>query len=325
MRLKLRTQNIEKLKDTLSLISHLRKFIVLRFTESQLAVILMNSNPVNQEPQIWCKLRMASLFDEIEVISNHDNTVPLELNIDLLLQTLRNFDKANSDGLNIRLQRKDTSGSLGGILNTGRLASLALFYSNTNANNNIVNHTFKIPVRILKVTHESISLSEPELSRIDLMIGIPNQFVSTYKRLDKFKKASSNDLVTLKASRRSLGFLGFVLEEEGKFKITISWNDKLEVQKPLQNHAIDGESMRTAVLETSNKDQIDENDENEDKEISVKLQDWRNASKIVATCKTVVLLIAHKEACALHCFLDDSEDVEIIYFISGVKIRDLLD
>ena len=74
----------------------------------------------------------------------------MEINIDLLVQTLKNFDKANSEGLNIRLQRTDTSGAKGTSTTTGRTASLALFYSNLNINANVVNHTFRIPVKILR-------------------------------------------------------------------------------------------------------------------------------------------------------------------------------
>lgn len=325
MKLKLRTQSIESLKTTLSLISHLRKFVVLKFTETQLSVILINGTSMGHEPQVWCKLQMSSIFDQVEIQSIRDNTILLEINIELLLQTLKNFDKANSDGLNIRLQRKDSSGGQGTNLSTGRTASLALFYSNINTNTNTINHTFRIPVRILKNTHDAMDLKEPELTDIDLMMRLPNEFTSTYKRLDKFKRASNNDLVTIKTSRRRGGFLGFILEEDGKFKTTISWNDKLEVLKPNQQN-LDSESMRMTVLQgAEDENAINEADENEDKEIAVKLNDWRMASKIVATCKTVVFLIAHKEGCVLHCLLDETDDVEIAYYISGVKIRDVFD
>ncbi|ODV80694.1 uncharacterized protein CANTADRAFT_46984 [Suhomyces tanzawaensis NRRL Y-17324] len=317
MKLKLRTQSTEALKTTLSLISQIRRFVILQFTPSQLQVILVNGQSVTLEPQVWCKLNMTTMFDQIEIQSLRDNTILLEINVELLLQTLRNFDRANSDGLNIRLQRKDSAGGQGVNTHNGRTASLALFYSNFNANTNTINHTFRIPVKILKSSHDSAMLREPELSEVDLIMRLPPEFVATYKRLEKFKKTANNDLVTIKATRRSGGFLGFVLEEDGKYKVTISWNQQLEVQKPNADANFDSDSIRLAVLK--NQDQgPDEEDPSEDKEISVRLKDWQMASKIVATCKTVVFLITPREV-VLHCMLEDSEDVEIIYYIAGIR------
>ena len=327
MKLKLRTQNIEALKTTLSLISHIRKFVILRFTPTQLLIILVNGSSITQEPQVWCKLQINNMFDQIEIQSLRDNTILLEINIEQLLQTLHNFNRANSDGLNIRLQKKNTSGGQGINISNGRIASLALFYSNININSNAINHTFRLPVKILKNTDDIMLLKEPELTEVDLMMRLPKEFLSTYKRLEKFKKTSNNDLVNIKSSRRNGGFLGFVLEEEGKFKVTISWNDKLEVQKPNRSN-FNGESLQLANLHNPGSvmsQDIDEDDIHEDKEILVRLRDWKMASKIVATCKTVIFLITHKEACVLHCLLDDTDDVEIIYYINGVKIRDILD
>lgn len=327
MKLKLRTQNIETLKTTLSLISQIRKIVILRFTPNQLLVILINGSSMTQEPQVWCKLQINSIFDQVEIQSLRDNTILLEINIEQLLQTLNNFNRANSDGLNIRLQRKDTSGEQGTNVANGRVASLALFYSNINMNSNTVNHTFRIPVKILKNTDDVMLLKEPELEDVDLMMRLPKEFISTYKRLEKFNKTSNNELVNIKSSRRNGGFLGFVLEEEGKFKVTISWNDKLEVQKP-NNTGLNSESLKRTALNKPGSDDsrvVNEDDKEEDKEIMVRLKDWKMASKIVATCKTVIFLLTHKEACVLHCLLDDTDDVEIIYYISGVKIRDVLD
>lgn len=323
MKLKLRTQNIETLKTTLSLISHIRKFIILKFTPTQLQIILINGSSLTQEPQVWCKLQISSIFDQIEIQSLRENTILLEINIEQLLQTLNNFNRANSDGLNIRLQKKDTNGGQGTNISNGRIASLALFYSNININSNSINHTFRIPVKILKNTDDILLLREPELEEVDLMMRLPKEFLSTYKRLEKFKKTSNNDLVNIKSSRRNGGFLGFVLEEYGKFKVTISWNDKLEVQKPTKNN-FDGDSLRTVGLHTDDQN-VDEDNLDEDKEILVRLKDWQMASRIVATCKTVIFLLTHNEACVLHCLLDDTDDVEIIYYINGVRAREFYD
>lgn len=315
MKLKLRTQSTETLKNCFSQISSLRKFVILRFSPEQLLVILINGSSITQEPQVWCKFKMLAIFSEIEIQSLRNDVILLEINIELFLQTLRNFDKANSHDLSIRLQRKESGPGTGG----SRTASLALYYSDVTVNANTVNHTFRIPVKILKGTHDE--LREPELPLVDLVMRLSNEFSSTYKRLDKFKNLAG-DLVTVRASRRRGGFLGFVLQEEGKFKVTIAWNDKLDVQKP--SKGLDSDSIRAQALQDQT-DYVDEDDETEDKEITVKLKDWKMASKIVSTCKTIIFLLCHKEACVLHCLLDDTDDVEVIYYISGVKIRDFLE
>ncbi|KAK6203134.1 checkpoint protein Hus1/Mec3 [Scheffersomyces amazonensis] len=324
MKLKLQTNNTEALKTALSLISSLRKYILLRFTPEILYVISVNGQSITQEPQVWCKLQMRSIFNQIEIQSLRDNTISLEISVELFLQTLRNFDKANSESLSIRLQRKESSGAQSTNSTNSRTASLALYYSNVNIHSNAINHTFRIPVKILKNTQDLLLLKEPELHDIDLIMKLPSEFVSTYKRLDKFKKSSNNDTILIKASRRRGGFLGFVMEEEGKYRVTISWNEKLEVLKPVHNNLDDARGEILQPITEVDKDNIDEDDDSEDKEIIVRLRDWQSASKIVATCKTVILLLTAKE-CVLHCLLQDSDEVEIIYYISGIRIRSSID
>ncbi|KAG7661353.1 MEC3 [[Candida] subhashii] len=326
MKLKLHGTNLDVLYQTLMLINNLRKFIIIRFTNDQLIIISQNNS--NGEPQVWCKLNIKILFDDIDIQSIRDNTITIELNIDLLLQTLRNFDKANSDGLFIRLQRKDSgTGTTAGHGDTGgggRTASLALFYVNINQNSNVVNHIFRIPIKILKNGNDL--LHEPEHSNIGLVLKLPNQFSNMYKRLDKFKRSTgvtgtSNDTVTIKASKNNGGYLGFILEEDGKFKVTISWNDKLEVQKPNNNQVIDHDSLRDTMYHPQ--DQPDEEQEgtsdNDDMEITVRLRDWQMGSKLVSQCHSVLLLIGDKD-CALVCSLDgDNDDCEIVYYINGLR------
>ncbi|EEQ40422.1 Hus1-like family protein [Clavispora lusitaniae] len=319
MKLKLRTQSTETLKTCFSQISNLRKFVILQFSPEQLLAISINGTSITQEPQVWCKFRMSAIFSEIEIQSLRDNVISLEINIELFLQTLRNFDKANSHDLSIRLQKKDSGSTTSG--GTGsRTASLALYYSDISVNANTINHTFRIPVKILKGSSDLPK--EPELPRVDLMMRLTNDFSATYRRLEKFKRAIAGDLLTIRASRRNGGFLGFILQEEGKFRVTISWNDKLNVQKP--RGELDNDSLRASLLQRDEND-VDENDVEEDKEITLKLKDWQSAAKIVSTCKTIIFLICHKEACAIHCLLDDTDDVEVIYYMSGVRIRDFLE
>ena len=314
MKLKLMTKNIEKLKDTLALISHLRKFVILKITPKELNVILVNSGSVKLEPQVWCKFSTSSLFESMEIQSMRDNTILMEINIDLLLQTLRNFDKANSEGLNIRLQRTDASGEQGTSTKNGRTASLALFYSNINVNSNVINHTFRIPVKILKEAQDYFQ--EPSHTDVGLIVRLPSEFITIFKRLEKFKKTSFNDIVSIQASNRDVGSLQFVLEDDGKFKVTVSWKAKLEFHKPI---ATDADTIReslknvdTLILENS--DLVSPEVVN----LSVKLKDWQLASKIVGRCKTVILCIGHRN-CSLHCLLDETEDVELVYFINGIR------
>lgn len=315
MKLKLMTRNIEKLKDTLALISHLRKFIILKITSKELSVILVNTGSANLEPQVWCKFTTSSLFESMEIQSMRDNTILMEINIDLLLQTLRNFDKANSEGLNIRLQRTDASGEQGTSTKNGRTASLALFYSNINVNSNVINHTFRIPVKILKEAQDFFQ--EPSHSDVGLIVRLPNEFIAIFKRLEKFKKTTFNDIVAIQANNRDTGSLRFVLEEDGKFKVTVGWNTKLEFHKPISN---DAETIRESLrnVDTMMLDHSELEGTPEVVNISVKLKDWQLASKIVGRCKTVILCIGHRN-CSLHCLLDETEDVELVYFINGVR------
>ncbi|EDK43697.1 conserved hypothetical protein [Lodderomyces elongisporus NRRL YB-4239] len=335
MKLKFMTRNTEKLKETLLLISHLRKFVILKFTPEELCVILVNGGSANLEPQVWCKFPTARHFELMEIQSMRENTILMEINIDLLLQTLKNFDKANSEGLNIRLQRTDTTGEQGVATKSGRTASLALFYSNININSNVVNHTFRIPVKILREAQDL--LREPLHTDHGLIMRLPNEFVTMFKRLDKFKKTAFNDRVVIQASKRDGGLLRFVLEEDGKFKVTVAWNNKLEVHRPTNTdtdysvreslykngnlHLLNTENGKEATHHDYN-DNYEEEEEDEDSlgevEICVKLKDWQLASKIVGRCRTVLLYIAPQK-CSLHCLLDDTDDVELIYFINGVR------
>ncbi|KAG5421625.1 MEC3 [Candida metapsilosis] len=314
MKLKLMTRNIEKLKDTLALISHLRKFVILKITPKELNVISVNSGSVKSEPQVWCKFSTSSLFESMEIQSMRDNTISMEINIDLLLQTLRNFDKANSEGLNIRLQRTDASGEQGTSTKNGRTASLALFYSNINVNSNVINHTFRIPVKILKEAQDYFQ--EPSHTDVGLIVRLPSEFITIFKRLEKFKKTSFNDIVSIQASNRDVGSLQFVLEDDGKFKVTVSWKTKLEFHKPI---ATDADTIRESLKNVDT--MISENSDLVSPEVvnlSVKLKDWQSASKIVGRCKTVILCIGHRN-CSLHCLLDETEDVELVYFINGIR------
>lgn len=327
MKLKLRTNNIESLKLTLSLISLLRKHVILQFDPENLLIILTGNSMLSKEPHVWCKLLIKKIFDQVEIQSLKNSTIQLEINVDLFLQTLKNFDKANSDGLSIRLQRKESDGNNGTNGSRSRTASMALFYSHVNINQNTVNHLFRIPVKILKNNQSSNILKEPILEDLKLVIRLPREFSAIHKRLEKFKKVSVNELIQIQASRKNGGLLKFLLED-GNHKVTLSWNNKLEVLKPNQM-MVDTDSLTLAAFEPD--DENSRNNYNDDVDdgggdvtISVKLKDWQMSSKIVANCHTVVLMLTGTD-CIIHGLLDEEEEAQIIYYITGMVIRNPLE
>ncbi|OBA17036.1 hypothetical protein METBIDRAFT_14028 [Metschnikowia bicuspidata var. bicuspidata NRRL YB-4993] len=307
MKLKLETQSSEVLKNCFSLINTLRKRVILRFSPEQLLAILINDSSLNQEPQIWCKFPMRNIFLRIEIQSLRDNWILLEINIELFLQALRNFDKASSTELKIRLQKKEGQKSSGS-------AYLALQYSDITENSSTINHVFRIPVRILK--EAAGLLKEPVLPRIDLMIKLPNEFFATYRRLERFKNSTAHEKMTISASQRNGGTLKFVLQEADSCNTTIKWNGRLDIQVPPSDSEYD--SLRAAALQESpSKNHEDRSAIGVD--VTVNLKEWCLTAKIVGTCQTVILFICDNNACAIHCLLDETDDAEIIYYISGIR------
>lgn len=322
MKLKLTTRDTERLRTTLSLISHVRKRIVLRFTPTKLLVILVEENNVTEEPQIWCKLNMTSLFDLIEIQSVKTDSILLELSIDSLLQALKNYEKANSHDLHIRLQKRDIPEGETLKQKNSRLVSLVFVYSSSNESSNSVSNIFRIPAKVLKHCNLSDILDEPVIEAIDLIMKLPNEFAALYKRLEKFKKSSQNEMVKIKASAENGGFLGFVLEEEDKYKVTISWNRNLQVQ------ALNYDAIKSTLEHSEMNGRPCHRQEQTGTNLAttktcrvlVRLRDWNMASKIVANCENITLLLANHHACVLHCYLDESEEIEIMYYINALKL-----
>lgn len=299
MKLKLRTQSTETLRKCFSQINTFRKFVILRFTPNELLAVLADISSVLQEPQVWCRFPMHSIFSEVEVVSMRDNSILIEINIELFLQSLRNFDKANSRDFSIRLQRKE------GDRNT-RTAYLALNFTETI--NSTINHSFKIPVKILK---SNVLLEVPELPNPDLIVKLPPEFSSTFRRLDKFRGTANKENVTIRASRENGGSLRFFLEEADNYKVTLTWKAKLKFQeKPPQSDSL-GLASNIAVNDCAVSD--------ESVEVTVKLRDWRFAQKIVSNCKTIILIMYQNNACVFHCLLDEAEEVEVIYYVTGIR------
>lgn len=305
MKLKLQVRNIDTVRTTLSLVNQLRKLVVLRFSPEKLVVILVNHSSIVPEPQAWCKIDVKSIFDSIEIQSLHDNVILLEVSIDLLLQALRNYDKSNSDVLNIRLQKKEASGENGGSGSSGRNASLALFYTDTSMGMSPVNHTFKIPAKILKSA--GLEYIEPQILDLNLMLKLPQQFSGAFRRLDKF---DSNQLVRIQAENKDGGTIKFVVDQENKVKVTICWNSVIEIFNPADVR--EGNSLHLAVEQS-------QLDYEETHELLVHIRDLTLASKIVSTCQNVIFLMSLNRACVVHGLLRDSDDVEVVYYIMAAR------
>ncbi|KAG7816543.1 hypothetical protein KL928_004585 [Ogataea angusta] len=90
MKLKVVVEKPVELRKCLSFLVGLRRMCVFRFTEQQLIIVSSGLN----EPTIWCKLD-SSIFQLYEVDSTRNNVIPFEINIEPLLQVLRNYEKSN--------------------------------------------------------------------------------------------------------------------------------------------------------------------------------------------------------------------------------------
>jgi G2-specific checkpoint protein len=236
------------------------------------------------QPQVWCKLSTA-IFDVYEVDSLRDNTISLELNVEQLLQVLKQYEKSNSDELAIRLQKKTEANS------SKRSASLGLFFVENVSlmSASPVHHSYNIPVRLLKRETDS-RITEPELSNVDVMMRLPNDISLLFKRIERYKTSEY-----LKVIGTNHGSLSLNINDSKNMNLTITWNQELEV--PQSDGSLDDIKH----------------------EILVRLKDWKLGTRICEVCKNMVLIISHDEALVLHCYLDDEETCEIIYFINGVN------
>lgn len=159
---------------------------------------------------------MSSIFDKINIISKNDNIIYLETNLDLLLSCLKSFEKANSPEFRIILQRGQN-----------RLASLSFTYSTPSVSNQT-----RIPVRILK---SDIAI-EPFPKNVKIIVNLPPNFQFLYKRMDKFKKIKILNIIA-----NVLSGLDFVLEDDNRFKVTLHWNDELEMKSTMIGNETEGD------------------------------------------------------------------------------------
>lgn len=279
------------------------------------------------------------IFDVYEVESARNNVIAMEINIDLLYNVLKNFERANSEGLHIRLQRKlandihvsnDANNSNNSKGQNKRLASLAITYNELINSTTQINHSFKIPIRLLKKESDE-RIIEPELSSVDLLLKLPENISSLFRRIDRFKNAKN-----LTICGDKVGDLSLILNEDD-MKVILSWNEKLLVQRQQQQQQPQQVLDTSGSLSNGNNTtptSIDANshagtgDNNTTEEINeiisvdVKLKDWKFGAKCCELCSNVVLILSHPYAVVLHCYLDDTDDVEIIYYINGITTDD---
>lgn len=213
--------------------------------------------------------------------------ISFEINVDQLYQVLRQYERSNAEQLAIRLQKKENQ--------TGkRVASLALFFNDSTGTSSTVSHTFSIVVRLLRKENDE-KIVEPELTNVDVMMKLPEDINALFKRVERYKNAN---FITVKGTRQ--GVLSLNLQKEDNLNIMLTWNDHLKVQSEIT----EGDRSQ---------------EDPEEYEIMVRSKDWKLGSRICEVCKNVVLIISRDEALVFHCFLDESEVCQIIYFVNAVK------
>lgn len=312
MRLHLQTSDPRPLMDALSLVSHLRRKVYIRFSTSVVAVILVDET-VGSQPQLWAKIQTKAVFDHISIQCDRVS-IAVEINADSLLLALHNYERSHCQCLTLRLQKNTLGGAISKSTK-GRNANLCLSYVEEESE---IVHSFRVPAKVLRSSHQAFLLREPEVSQIQFMILLPNSFAHVFRRLERFKVLSPTDVITLRATHtNNSGSLGIQFEREGQFVVTLSWNESLQFLKPIENDPDSGTSSLGYSLHQT--ERLFEDVSEADSGISVRMLEWKVASRIVSTCKRVVLLVAHG-ACVFHCLVDDSDAVEIIYYIHGVNL-----
>ncbi|KAH3659280.1 hypothetical protein OGATHE_006164 [Ogataea polymorpha] len=261
---------------------------VFRFTEQQLIIISSGLN----EPTVWCKLD-SSIFQLYEVDSARNNVIPFEINIEPLLQVLRNYEKSNvSSSLVIRLQRRPSNG---GEIKNKAAASLALFYTEQISVTSNVSHSFNVPVRLLKMDSD-LRIVEPTMDSMKLAMKLPVKIAPLLKRLERYR---TSDLISIVGNQT--GQLKFVIEEEQR-KIMVQWKGQLDVL-PDDDDSVP-ESWDSSVLRPVS--------------LKVKLKHWNVGAKLMELCDAMSLII-HTQGGILHCYIDMDQKCDIAYYLNGYQ------
>lgn len=246
------------------------------------------------EPQAFCKLS-SEIFDEYEVESARD-AISFELDIEAFLKTLRDFEKSRAEAMYIRLQRKlandlgSDNSTKGKILK--KLATLALTYTQNFENYTAANMTHKLPISLI-TQERDLRLQEPDVGEVDLFLRLPLTVSVLFKRIERFR---TSRLVTVCGDHE--GHLSLLVAQDS-LKVGLTLNEKLLVQEEGGD---------------------DPQDKKEQVCVNVKLKDWRLGGRLCEACENVVLVFCEPRMLVLHCFMDDSDDVEIMYYMAGVTV-----
>lgn len=306
MRLRLAIDNPAALRKPLALLLALRKLCVFRFSKNALTII---SSALN-EPQVWTKLD-ESIFQMFEVESARDNVIPFEINIDPLYEVLKNYEKSTvTSNLSIRLQRKPPTEESNGARNKAA-ASLALFYTEQVSMSSVVNHSFNIPVRLLRMESDQ-RIQEPSIDTMSMAMKLPAKLGPLFKRIERYKMSES-----IKIIGNRLGQLQFVIDE-GERRVEIQWKEPLEVsmgdeltQDSVSGHGTPATSSGASAPRSSSR--------GEDLTpivLKTKLRYWKIGCRLIELCEAMSLII-HSSGCILHCYIDPEQKCDITYYMGG--------
>ncbi|VUG16299.1 DEBR0S1_13256g1_1 [Brettanomyces bruxellensis] len=299
MRLKLALESTVEIRRPLTLLLNLRKICVFRFTESQLVIISSSLN----EPQVWTKIA-ESVFQIYEVESSRHNIIVFEINIEPLYQVLRNYEKSTvTSNLSIRLQRQSPTEAESHIPKNKTAASLAIFYTEQISLNSTVNHSFNIPVRLLRASSDEM-IQEPTIDDMKIAMKLPNTMIPLFRRIERYKTA---EMITVIGNKS--GQLKLVIDE-GERKVEMQWKSQLEI------------SLAEDVDTVGSQERIENSASNEDLNLikpmalRLKLRYWNIGCRLIELCDAMSLII-HDTGCILHCYIDQEQKCDITFYMNG--------
>jgi len=299
MRLKLALESTAEICRPLTLLLSLRRLCVFRFTESQLVII---SSAIN-EPQVWTKID-ESVFQIYEVESSRHNTIVFEINIEPLYQVLKNYEKSIvTSNLSIRLQRQSPTEAENHTPRNKTAASLAIFYTEQISMNSTVNHSFNIPVRLLRASSDE-QIQEPTIDDMKIAMKLPNTMIPLFRRIERYKTA---EMITVIGNK--LGRLKLVIDE-GERKVEMQWKNQLEI------------SLADDVETNENEERIEGSVASEDLSLikpmalRMKLRYWNIGCRLIELCDAMSMIM-HDTGCILHCYIDQEQKCDITFYLSG--------
>ncbi len=247
------------------------------------------------EPQIWCVIKTDSVFDNYTLESRR-GAITIEVNLDNLVSILKFFEKSNSNELFMQLTRPDST------------YRLNIHYMEQQANGSSRGSRFRVPVGMIsKETDQTIK--EPGLLDADMIIKLPENISSLFKRVERYK---STDLIMLTTS--SSGKISLTMENESR-QVTISLRMKLQVETVTEK---DVDSDAT-VESDEEMNKTDKNDGEKITSVVIRTKDWRYAMKLCENTKQAIAIITDQRMLVLHCFIDDQKAGQIACCIKTIN------